>query len=93
VCQRALDDHRHYSDPLQQFVEQEVVVGSGFQVGISDLYGKFAWWCKSNGRRQVNSAEFAARIIETTGAEFRRPGSTGRRPRTFVGIKHAGRGP
>ena len=54
----ATDEYRRDSDKIQQFVEEELEAGNGYEVRTSIVYEKYREWCTHNGYCVESSRNF-----------------------------------
>ncbi len=87
VCSEWAQKHRFDSDPFQQFCDACVALERGASVTKEALYSKYRNYCEDNGRKTQGSTHFFEQVLKLEGVSECRPGSGGRRPRGFVGIR------
>lgn len=85
VCQQAVAEHRHDSDPLLQFVDEQCCLGVRERESCAVMYKAYRKFCESSGRKATNNALFGKRVQGLDGIERRRQ-SQGNREYEYVGI-------
>ncbi|WP_425613524.1 phage/plasmid primase, P4 family [Anatilimnocola sp. NA78] len=88
VCARVEASFRVDNDPFVQFFDEHCQINKLAAIGLKELYRHYVHYCLDNGRRAVNSSEFAHRVEEKTGMSTKRPGSKGPRQRVLPGIQY-----
>ncbi len=83
-----LDEYQRESDPIREFIEQQVEATPGGSVGKRDLHTQCEQWCEGQGVGTPTQREFNHRISKTFGIpdnqDFRAPGT---RERIWKGIR------
>jgi len=63
VCRRCVDEHRDYSDPFRQWVNEHVTFDEELCIPTIAAYDAYHTFCDSNGRKPTNSGEFGKRVL------------------------------
>lgn len=65
ACSEAVDQYRKESDSVSQFIEEEGLIKSqDNKIRLSELYGKYQYYCLQSGFNKLNSANFKKRLIK-----------------------------
>ena len=79
-CRNAIEDYKRSVNPARAFLQDnyEVDVAKGdFVEGLpcEDVYASYVQWCKLNGCKPLNSANFGKEVKRTLGADKYRGGN------------------
>lgn len=94
VCQAAVAKHRHYCDPVAQFVEERCVLAvdglkGKYRVNKDVLYKAYKEWCEESGIRPAWKSTFGGQVSKLPGVFEKRPSAEqkgGKRVEVWEGI-------
>lgn len=84
----ATSRYRNEMDLIQEFINDECVIGDTFQTPVRHLFAAFEQWADGNGEKTISKKMFGARLDEKGFDSYR--GRQGVRHRIGIGIKQEG---
>jgi putative DNA primase/helicase len=87
LWQEATDEYRWENDDISAFAKDSLEFRTDLQVSAQDLYGAYAAWAVSVGRRSMDQGEFGRRMAALPGVDHRRHGKARRAHYFGVGLR------